>query len=65
MKLILKSLLTTVSIGLIPHTVMASNMNTPPKLILQVTVDQLRADLPRRYMSKMGEGGFKYLYNKV
>ena len=38
MKLILKSLLTTVSIGLIPHTVMASNMNTPPKLILQVTV---------------------------
>ena len=64
MKLILKSLLTTFSISMIPHSVMASNMNTPPKLILQITVDQLRSDLPRRYMTKMGEGGFKYLYDQ-
>ena len=34
----------------------------PPKLILQITVDQLRADLPRRYLSSMGKGGFNYLY---
>ncbi len=33
----------------------------PPKLILQVTVDQLRGDLPDKYMKNMGEGGFRYL----
>ena len=32
-----------------------------PKLILQVTVDQLRGDMPYRYLNKMGKGGFKYL----
>ncbi len=33
----------------------------PPKLVLQITVDQLRGDLPERFMDRMGEGGFKYL----
>lgn len=32
-----------------------------PKLILQITVDQLRGDLPFKYMKHMGEGGFRYL----
>lgn len=32
-----------------------------PKLILQITVDQLRGDLHRRYLPKMGAGGFRYL----
>ena len=32
-----------------------------PKLILQITVDQLRGDLPGRYLDRMGEGGFRYL----
>jgi predicted AlkP superfamily pyrophosphatase or phosphodiesterase len=32
-----------------------------PKLVLQITVDQLRGDLPTRYYERMGEGGFKYL----
>lgn len=36
----------------------------PPKLVLQITVDQLRADLPRRYMHRMGKGGFRYFYDK-
>ena len=31
-----------------------------PKLILQVTVDQLRGDLPTRYYDRLGEGGFRY-----
>ena len=37
--------------------------NTPnkPKLILQITVDQLRGDLPERFMKNMPEGGFRYL----
>lgn len=33
----------------------------PPKLILQITVDQLRGDLPRRYLRKMGPDGFRFL----
>jgi predicted AlkP superfamily pyrophosphatase or phosphodiesterase len=32
-----------------------------PKLVLQITVDQLRGDLHRRYLQKMGTGGFRYL----
>jgi len=32
-----------------------------PRLILQITVDQLRGDLPDRFMGNMPEGGFRYL----
>ncbi len=32
-----------------------------PKLILQITVDQLRGDQPARFLDQMGEGGFRYL----
>jgi predicted AlkP superfamily pyrophosphatase or phosphodiesterase len=33
-----------------------------PRLILQITVDQLRGDLPTRYFDRLGEGGFRYLW---
>ena len=33
-----------------------------PRLILQITVDQLRGDLPTRYYERLGEGGFRYLW---
>jgi predicted AlkP superfamily pyrophosphatase or phosphodiesterase len=33
-----------------------------PKLVLQITVDQLRGDLPTRYYNRLGEGGFRYLW---
>ena len=36
----------------------------PPKLILQITVDQLRADLPERFLDRMGEEGFRYLLER-
>ena len=32
-----------------------------PRLILQITVDQLRGDLPWRHMDQFGKGGFRYL----
>ena len=32
-----------------------------PKLVLQVTIDQFRGDLPTRYLDRLGEGGFRYL----
>ena len=44
------------------HTATADN--PPPKLILQITVDQLRGDLPDKYMKNMGSGGFRYLKEK-
>lgn len=40
----------------------AGNTDEPPKLILQVTVDQLRGDLPTRYGERLGQGGFRYLW---
>lgn len=36
----------------------------PPRLILQITVDALRGDLPARYSHVLGEGGFRYLMNR-
>jgi predicted AlkP superfamily pyrophosphatase or phosphodiesterase len=33
----------------------------PPRLVLQITVDQLRGDLIERYAKGFGEGGFRYL----
>jgi predicted AlkP superfamily pyrophosphatase or phosphodiesterase len=32
-----------------------------PKLILQITVDALRGDLPKRFDHVLGDGGFRYL----
>jgi len=33
-----------------------------PKLVLQITVDQLRGDLPTRYYDRLGDGGIRYLW---
>lgn len=35
-----------------------------PRLILQITVDQLRGDLPQRYADRFGAGGFRYLFEE-
>ncbi len=33
-----------------------------PRLILQITIDQLRGDMPTRFVEdRLGEGGFRYL----
>jgi predicted AlkP superfamily pyrophosphatase or phosphodiesterase len=40
----------------------AANAGDKPKLILQITVDQLRGDLPTRYYERLGDGGFRYLW---
>ena len=41
--------------------VAAASPAAQPRLILQITVDQLRGDLPDKYMKNMGKGGFRYL----
>ncbi len=35
-----------------------------PRLIVQITVDALRGDLPQRNLHNMGKGGFRYLFDK-
>ena len=46
---------------LLASTIVMADTKVAPKLILQITVDQLRGDLPTRYMKNMKDGGFKYL----
>jgi len=38
--------------------------SSTPKLVVQITVDQLRGDLPMRYKDRLPEGGFRYLLEK-
>lgn len=47
--------------ALLPTTTFAAE-EPAPRLILQITVDQLRADLPTRYYERLGERGFRYLW---
>lgn len=35
-----------------------------PKLILQITADQLRGDMSYKYLDRMDKGGFNYLFNE-
>jgi len=35
-----------------------------PRLVLQITVDQLRGDLPTRYFDRLGQGGLRYLWEQ-
>ena len=42
----------------------ASAAGKHPKLVLQITVDQLRGDLPMRFKDRLGQGGFRYLLEK-
>jgi len=35
-----------------------------PKLVLQITVDQFRGDLPMRFEERLGKGGLRYLLEK-
>ena len=35
-----------------------------PRLVLQITVDALRGDLPGRYVDLFGDGGFRYLMDQ-
>ena len=40
-----------------------AHANASPRLILQITVDALRADLPHRYAHVLGDGGFQRLWS--
>ncbi|TDJ47927.1 MAG: alkaline phosphatase family protein [Gammaproteobacteria bacterium] len=51
--------LAVVAIGFIGDA--TAQERSKPKLILQITVDQLRGDLLARYYDRLGEGGFRTL----
>ena len=59
MPIVITALL-TISLMAAPHFVHAV-LPKQPRLILQVTVDQLRGDLPVRFYGRLGQGGFRYL----
>ena len=62
MKLILSLILSVFALFVVSTAkVSASDDLEPPKLILQITVDQLRGDLVSRELDRMGKGGFRYL----
>ena len=42
----------------------ATEGTATPRLVLQITVDALRGDLPTRYAHVLGEGGFRYLMDQ-
>ncbi len=53
MKGFLVKVMTVLLMGTAALTVQAA-----PKLVLQITVDQLRGDLPLRFKHRFGKGGF-------
>src|SRR5271157_1689519 len=56
------SLLIAVALIVCTALPLSAQEQKKPRLVLQITVDQLRGDLPHRYYSEFGEGGFRYLY---
>ena len=49
------------ALAVLPVTGTFALAGEQPKLVLQITVDALRGDLPSRFSSVLGEGGFRYL----
>jgi len=52
---------------LMSFTILSASLvqaQSAPKLVVQITVDALRGDLPTRYYERLGENGFRYLWEK-
>ena len=52
---------------ILPWGALADDKVVPPstpRLVLQITVDALRGDLPTRYYDRLSENGFRYLWEK-
>ena len=45
----------------LPWSAFSEDKPVVPRLVLQITVDALRGDLPGRYAHMLGDGGFRYL----
>ena len=63
--IILSALLSAIIFVLPPaKSFSQGNSLKSPKLVLQITVDQLRGDMPGSVYDRLGKGGFRYLYEK-
>lgn len=59
--LLLAGLVSGTAFASLPTPAISGPKSDPPRLVLQITVDQLRGDLIARYGKGLGEGGFTYL----
>jgi predicted AlkP superfamily pyrophosphatase or phosphodiesterase len=57
----LKRLALGTALWLLPALSMVAWAGEQPRLVLQITVDALRGDLPQRFSAVLGENGFRYL----
>jgi predicted AlkP superfamily pyrophosphatase or phosphodiesterase len=53
-----------IAIGLLAASIALPVQAAQPRLVLQITVDALRGDLPRRFVDVLREGGFRYLMDQ-
>ena len=60
----LKRVFVVLSLMLFSLDTMGQDVKSHPKLILQITVDQLRGDMPRSVYERLGEDGFRYFYEQ-
>ena len=64
MKIIQKYIiLSCIIIGIGGQNIFGQNVSDL-RLVLQITVDQLRGDMPQTVFDRLPEGGFKYFYNQ-
>jgi len=57
------AVLIAILLMLVPGLIAADD-SQPPRLVLQITVDALRGDLPGRYAHLFGDDGFRYLMDE-
>lgn len=60
----LRSIFACFLLGMLPWSAFAEDRPVVPRLVLQITVDALRGDLPQRYAHVLGDGGFRYLMDQ-
>ena len=53
--------ISALALSVLPVTVTFAWAGEQPKLVLQITVDALRGDLPSRFSNVLSDGGFRYL----
>jgi Type I phosphodiesterase / nucleotide pyrophosphatase len=61
---LLVTLSVIVSACVSPQAQTVAEAPQPPRLILQITIDQLRGDMPALVMDRLDPGGFRYLAEK-
>jgi predicted AlkP superfamily pyrophosphatase or phosphodiesterase len=64
MKIVKSSAMLIAALAVLVVAAPMLSASSTPRLVLQITVDQLRGDLPARYADRLTDGGFRYLMEK-